>query len=69
MILFCECLKKSTTQPLSKAKPPRAQDVDMQEAHQQAQQQKPAAERSVSGSGQSGLPVELAHFCVANLHG
>jgi len=26
-------------------------DVDMQEAHQQAQQQKPAAERSVSGSG------------------
>lgn len=27
-------------------------DVDMQEAHQQAQQQKPAAERSISGSGQ-----------------
>lgn len=26
-------------------------DVEMQEAHQQAQQQKPAAERSVSGSG------------------
>jgi len=28
----------------------------MQEAHQQAQQQKPAAERSVSGSGQWERP-------------
>lgn len=33
-----------------------SQDVDMQEAHQQAQQQKPAAERSVSGSGQWERP-------------
>lgn len=43
MIFFSRCLNQPD--------PPSSQDVDMQEAHQQAQQQKPAAERSVSGSG------------------